>query len=127
MRTSLVLSMILLAATIAVGCYSAGEMESLSQRYVSAAEELRTLARMGDWARAADAAHTYLADWQHTVPLLQILINHEDIDDITLDLERLQAAIEAREAAQCLEICAELRENARHIYHRDAFTLGNVL
>ena len=61
------------------------------------------------------------------MPWLQILINHDDIDDVTLALERLQAAIVAQEQSGCFEACAELRENARHIYHRDAFTLGNVL
>ena len=38
-----------------------------------------------------------------------------------------QAAIDAMEQGSCYEACAELRENARHIYHRDAFTPGNVL
>jgi len=69
----------------------------------------------------------YMEDWQHTVPWLQILINHEDIDDVTLALVRLQSAIRAQEKSACYEACAELKENARHIYHRDALTLGNVL
>ena len=80
-----------------------------------------------DWPRANETVADYIAFWEGTVPWLQILIDHEDIDDVTLALMRLQAAIEARETADCLTICAELKENARHIYHRDAFTLGNVL
>ena len=69
----------------------------------------------------------YLSSWEETIPWLQVLINHEDIDDVTLALERLQAGILAQEQGACYEACAELRENARHIFHRDAFTLGNVL
>ena len=48
-------------------------------------------------------------------------------DEKEFALDRLQAAIDAREQGSCYEACAELRENARHIYHRDAFTPGNVL
>lgn len=127
MRTSLIISLVLLALTIAAGCLEEAETRRLSDRYVSAAEELRIMTADSDWTRAGDAASAYLDTWQRTVPWLQILINHDDIDDVTLALERLQAAIEAREQGACFEACAELQENARHIYHRDAFTLGNVL
>lgn len=99
----------------------------LSQRYESAAEELRVMTEDSDWPRAEETVAAYREDWRNTVPWLQILINHEDIDDVTLALERLQAGIEAQEQSACFEACAELKENARHIYHRDAFTLGNVL
>lgn len=127
MRTSLIISLTLLAVTIAAGCFSAHEARILSDRYVSAAEELRVMAEASDWQRAGETAAAYLDSWRSNVQWLQILINHEDIDDVTLALERLTASIAAQEQGACFEACAELRENARHIYHRDAFTLGNVL
>lgn len=127
MRTSLVIAIVLLGVTLGAGLMEEGETRILSQRYESAAEELRIMTGNGDWPRAAETVKAYLEDWQSTVPWLQILINHEDIDDVTLALEHLQAAIEAKEQGACFEACAELKENARHIYHRDAFTLGNVL
>lgn len=127
MRTSLVISLTLLALTLVAGIWSAGEARILSDRYVSAAEELRVLTEKADWQRAEETVASYLTSWEESVPWLQILINHEDIDDVSLALERLQAAIDAQEQGACYEACAELRENARHIYHRDAFTLGNVL
>ena len=127
MRTGLWISILLLGATLAIGWWEESENMVLSRRYVSAAEELHTLSEMQDWPRAAEVVSAYIEDWQHTVPWLQILINHEDIDDVTLALVRLQSAIRAQEKSACYEACAELKENARHIYHRDALTLGNVL
>lgn len=59
--------------------------------------------------------------------MLQMLINHEDTDAVTLSLLLLQAAIEAQDVPGCLAACAQMRENAQHLYHRDAFTLANVL
>lgn len=127
MRTSLILSIVLLALTIAAGCWTGRVAENLSDRYVSAAEELRILTGSADWSRAAEVADAYTTGWEQTIPWLQILINHEDIDDVTLSLTRLESAIAQQDAAECAYACAELKENAGHIYHRDAFTLGNVL
>lgn len=127
MRTSLMISLVLLALTIGAGLWAEKQTDILSQRYVSAAEELRIMAEKSDWQRARETAAAYMASWMDAKPWLQVLINHDDIDDVTLALTRLQAAIEAEEQAACYEICAELRENAGHIHHRDAFTLGNVL
>lgn len=127
MRTSLIISLVLLVGTIGGGILEEGETRMLSDRYVSAAQEIRIMAETAEWTRAAETVAAYLTDWQETVPWLQILINHDDIDDVTLALERLQAAIRAQDQGSCFEACAELKENARHIFHRDAFTLGNVL
>lgn len=127
MRTSLVISLVLLMMVIACGMLEEMETERLAGRYVSAAEELRTMAEKSDWARARDTVTAYMQDWESTASWLQLLINHEDIDDVTLALVHLEAAVAAEEQAGCFDACAELKENARHIHHRDAFTLGNVL
>ena len=127
MRTGLWIAIALLCATLALGWWEECENHQLSQRYVAASEELRMLCEMSEWPRAKSAVEAYLEDWQRTVPWLQTLINHEDIDEITLALVQLAAAIDGQDQSACFEACAELKENARHIHHRDAFTLGNVL
>ena len=127
MRTSLIISLALLILVIGGGMLEEMETEILSARYVSAAEELRVMAEKSDWGKAHETVTAYMRDWEDTAAWLQLLINHEDIDDVTLALVRLNAAVAAKEQAGCFEACAELKENARHIHHRDAFTLGNVL
>lgn len=127
MRTNLLISLVLLALTIAAALLEEKETLRLSEQYVSAAKELRVMMEDEDWAKAEETVTAYREKWQREVAWLQVLINHEDIDDVTLALERLNALIDAQEQGAGYEVCAELEENARHIYHRDAFTLGNVL
>lgn len=127
MRTGLGISVVLLALVIACGCISASLTTQVSIRYVSAAEEMAALVEMEDWQRAGETAQAYLASWEKTQAWLQILANHEDTDDVTMSLKRIAAGIQAEDRSMCLEACGEMRENALHIYHRDAFTLGNVL
>ncbi len=127
MRTSLTVSLILLVLTIAAGVLTAHMVQDLSERYVSAAEELRILTEDGDWARAEAAVDDYLAAWKKASPWLQVLLNHEDADGVALSLGRLQLGIRAKDTDMCRDACAELREYARQVYQRDAFTLANVL
>ncbi len=127
MRTGLMISLVLLVLTVTVGWVEENENRKLSERYVSAAEEVHIMTEKGEWSRARETVDAYLDSWQDTVTWLQMLINHEDIDDVTLSLVRLQAALRAEDEVSSFEACAELKENARHIYHRDDFSLGNVL
>lgn len=127
MRTSAWIAIALLAAVIAGGLLTGGMMQNLSRRYRAAADELRDLTDREDWPRAEQAVAACLDDWRSRVDALQMLINHDDTDDVTLSLLTLQAAIAAQDRAGCLAACAQLREQALHLYHRDAFTLANVL
>lgn len=127
MRTSLAIALILLAVMIAGGCASEGTVKRQSDRYVSAAEELRILIEEAQWERAGEIAGAYRHTWQTTAPWLQMLIDHEDIDAVSLALAHLDAGIRTKDEAACLSACAELREHAGHLYHRDAFTLSNIL
>lgn len=127
MRTSLWIAIVLLVLTLGSGLYTAHRVETLSERYLSAAEELQVMTAAQQWQRADETIQAYMSSWTKTVPWLQMLINHDDADDVTLALKRLQAGIKAQDVPLCLESCAELRESAEHLYHRDAFTPGNVL
>ena len=74
MRTGLWISIALLCATILLGWWEEQETERISQRYVSAAEEMRVLSDKDDWPRAREIAASYLADWQRIV-LIFVKVN----------------------------------------------------
>lgn len=97
MRTSLIISLVLLMLTIGGGMLEENQTEVLCRRYVSASEELRIMAEKSDWSRAKETVTAYISDWEDTASWLQLLINHEDIDDVTLALVRLDAAISAQD------------------------------
>lgn len=127
MRTSITLSLVLLAAVLIGGWVCAQLTGGVSERYLSAAEELDVLTQDGHWLRAEETARAYMEDWEKTEKWLQILCNHEDTDAVSLSMKKVQSGVEAQDAAVCKEACWELRENAQHIFHRDALTWGNVL
>lgn len=127
MRSGLTVSLVLLAVVIACGVGNIFLTKNISNRYVSAAEELTALSQAEDWPRASETVEAYHTSWKDTLAWLQMLINHDDGDEVSRALERIEAGIQAQDVVTCLEGCSELREAAEHIYHRDAFTLGNIL
>ena len=127
MRTNLWIAMGLLVIVIAFGIWSSGTMDGLSRRYISASEELLILAQDAQWQRAGEVAAAYRESWDQASGWLQMLIVHEELDAVDMALKRIHAGIWAQDQALCYEACAELRENAEHLSHRDAFTLGNIL
>ena len=127
MKSSLTISLVLLAVVIVCGVMNIYLTKDISSRYVSAAEELRVLTKDEQWTRAAETVEAYHQSWKGTLEWLQMLINHSDGDEVSRALERIEAGIQDQDVGTCLEGCSELKEAAEHIYHRDAFTLGNIL
>lgn len=127
MRSRLVISAVLLAVVLACGWGNIRLTKGISQRYIAAAEELKTMVQAEDWLRVEETAQAYHDTWRDTLNWLQMLINHADGDEVSYALESIQAGAQAQDTVTCLVACAQLREAAEHIYHRDAFTLGNIL
>lgn len=127
MKTSLWVAIGLLVIVIAFGVWSSSTMDRLSQRYISASEELLVLTQDEQWQRAQEVTDAYRESWDGVSAWLQVLIVHEELDAVDIALKRIDAGIRAQDPSLCFEGCAELRENAEHLSHRDAFTLGNVL
>lgn len=127
MKTGLWISLLLLVVLLAGGAAMEGATSQLSQRYLSAAEELYILIQQQQWQRAGETARAYLESWEHTKGWIQLLIEHEDTDAISVALERILAGVDCRAVTECLLSCADLREAAHHLHHRSAFTLTNIL
>lgn len=127
MRTNFWVAIALLVVVIAFGLWATGTVKSLSDRYISASEELLTLTRDEQWERAGETVQAYRDSWKQTDTWMQMMIVHEELDAVDIALKRIHAGIDAQDQSLCYEACAELREYAEHLFHRDAFTLGNIL
>ncbi len=127
MRTNLFIAALLLVLTIGGGIASAYVTKDVSIRYESASMELKAMVAAEMWDRTVDTASAYLESWEKTTYWLRALVDHDDIDNVTMALGRIRAGALAKDNSLCFEACSDLREHAEHLYHRDALTLGNVL
>lgn len=121
-------TIILLAAIIAaLGIASVSISSKISQDYSREAMSIEEDIRKEDWAQAKQGLSSMLEKWEDTCTWLQFWVNHEDTDNVTLALERALAAVEVKDLSTYFQAEAELKEFLRHIYHRDALTIGNIL
>lgn len=127
MRTGTWMAVILLALVLAVGAADAWITAGISQEYTAAAEAMLKAAKKQDWQDVLEQEETVLQSWQEKMEWLQMLVDHDALDDVTMALFSVRAAAETEDAAGAVMGCYQLREAAAHIHHRDAFSLGNLL
>lgn len=127
MRTNWVITLALLAVVLGGSIWLSQRAEAVSRHFADAAEEMRTLTQAQEWDAAALQLRAFQQEWEDTLPWLQMQLNHEDADDLTLAMRTLEAGILTRNAPMCALGCAQMEESARHLYHRDAFTWANIL
>ncbi len=118
---------ILFILIVAIGITSAAVSAGISKDFTSDLQDAEESIRSGGWEEAGAAVKDMAKEWEATCAWLQLWVNHYDTDEVNLGLERLQAALEAQDTALSLWAAAELSESLRHIYHRDALRLGNIL
>lgn len=127
MRTGLVIAACVVAMVLVGGVLNQRTTAAIAEAYVQTAAELHEMCRQKDWQRSMDEVLARRQSWERTEKWLQMLINHEDTDAVMQALGAIRAGIEAEDLASCYAACHQLNEAAEHIYHRDAFTLGNIL
>lgn len=127
MRSAAWIAVIILAVVVGCGVWAADVTTGVSAEYVRVADELLALTQKQDWQRASQVLEARRQSWRDTEDRLQMLVNHEDTDAVTMALETIRAGIETADLPTCVLGCRQLREAADHIHHRDAFSWGNIL
>ena len=80
-----------------------------------------------DWNTALMHTEKVYTAWQKKCRLVQLWVNHTDIDHVTESLIDLRAAVISQDLSAALTAYGESVENFGHLHHRDAFTLRNIL
>ena len=123
----MVIALALLAIVLVGGTFMALRAAEVSETFTDAAEDLRGLVLAGQWEEAVRRLTAYRLAWEEMLPGLQMQIDHEATDDVTLALEHIAAGLESQSLPLSLLGCRNLRESASHLHHRDAFTWENIL
>jgi Na+(H+)/acetate symporter ActP len=118
---------ILLVFIVAVGIASTVISSKVSRDFTQDLTMAEESIRKENWEEAKKAVEAMRNEWEKTCQWLQLWVNHDDTDDVSLSIEQLAAAIEVKDVHMSLIISAELGESLRHIYHRDALRFSNIM
>ena len=115
------------ALILCIGIFCGAYSSRISEEMQARVSTVASLAEEADTAQALARTRDLMGDWEKRSGLITMWVNHEDVDEVSLGLERLLVALEAEEPFFARLYLAQLQEALSHIYHRDAFQLKNIL
>ena len=127
MKRQLILSLVLLFFVLLVGLVCETSSHRIASAFQNDMLAVASALAEEDTDAALRAAERIHADWHKKSRLVQMWVNHADIDHVTESLLDLRAALISRDFSAALSAYARCVENFGHLHHRDAFTLRNLL
>jgi len=127
MKRQLILTVSLLVVTLLLGIACEYGGFRVARDYQSSMLSVGISLAEENWDHALRRTESIHADWQKKSRVVQLWVNHADIDHVTESLIALRSAIIARDLPGALSAYGVCVENFGHLHHRDAFTLRNIL
>ncbi len=115
------------ALMLALGLYCGAYSKGVSEEMQGQVREMRGEIQAGSLETALRRTADMRRGWEEKSALLSLWVNHGDVDEVSLGLERLETALEQEERFLSLLYATELGEAVSHLYHRDALMLSNIL
>lgn len=98
-----------------------------AQTFSREGEYLRDLLEKKDWQNLRQAVEQVTQRWNEREAALQLLIRHQETDDVSEALNKLLAGADAQNDPLCRWALAEFNASCRRLYDRDALTLTNLI
>ena len=127
MKQRIILVILLPLLIVGAGITSMLYTKGVSDALLLSCELTRQAIREEEYPLAAERIEDMQNDWLNRRERLRLLIDHPDIDQVTQMLKGIAASVEAEEQGEALLHAALLDEALRHLSHRDAPTLSNIL
>ena len=127
MKRQLILTLCLLFSILLLGIFCESSSSRIARDYQNDMLSVAMHLSEKDWESALRRTESIHMDWQKKSRVVQLWVNHADIDHVTEALLALRAAIIAEDFSTSLAAYGQCTENFGHLHHRDAFTLRNIL
>lgn len=127
MRRSLIVSLLILAFTAAVGGTCEWYNGDLARRYAEGLLSVSEALSGERWEEAGRQVSALSQRWNREKTWVQLWVNHAETDAVTYALRGLEVSIRERDRLSAWLYYGESGENFAHLHHRDAFTLKNIL
>lgn len=125
MTRMIVLMAVITALIIVSGLLAHRSVRDDSVKLEKNIETVQDSIRAEKWDSASDALDRIRNDWT-AIKTWSALIDHEEIDNIDITITRLEALLEAKEAASALSEAAALRRLVTHIPEREKLSMENL-
>jgi hypothetical protein len=123
----LLLAISILAAVIIFGILSINAYKKSSKNLSDMVSKTSDLAVAGKWSQARTMIDEVAGKWEKTGNIWSLLIDHFEMDNIEMSMEKSKKYIDARDTPLSMAELESLRFMIEHIYEKEAFSLENIL
>lgn len=127
MQRMVIISALAFLLIILIGCFCGIKSREISEEYQLAMEEIAALAETGAWEDALSLALHAEEAWNEKSRMLGMWVNHGDLDEVSRGLLHVKTALSEEKLFETMIYCREVHFALSHLYHRDAFSLKNIL
>jgi len=89
-------------------------------------QEIREDAQAGNWEKAKSGCKTAMLLWKKSMPLLQMLLDHIEIENLDMLFAKTRTLCEQKQKEELFLNLAELERSFYHIEERYAFHWRNI-
>jgi len=119
-----ILAIVLLLAGSSFVSYRS--VETATQTMGALLESVETSITAQQWEGAQEELKTAQQHWSHDNTWWSIILDHQEIDDININMKRLEKYISIQDFSQSLGEVTTLRLLFEHISNTEMFTLENI-
>lgn len=127
MRMRLALCLLIPLVIIGGGAGTLFYTRAISQKILAPLSSIETLALRGDAPALSAHLDALEALWEMHGDRLMLIVDHDVIDCISLELSALRGAAQAHSAAEVCMAARRLRVHAQHLFRRDLPVPSNIL
>jgi predicted negative regulator of RcsB-dependent stress response len=120
---------VIIAIAIFVGfaLWTQHTLDSSSKALAQHLDKLELSVKDNNWGHAANEVKALQQTWSKTKNLWQILINHEEVDNIDSTLAKVKQLVGLKEKADSLSEIAVLKLFVLHIPNKESLSIVNIL
>lgn len=127
MKTMLIAALAVVIATAGICCWSISYIDEATDELSDMAMLLMDYAAGENYAAAAETIVIMANQWTRSLPVLEMLTDHDDLHTVTEHLVEGQTHLRYRHANDFYQSMALLNESLRHIRNAEEFSLANIL
>lgn len=122
----LITMVVIIAIFIGFAIWVQHNLESSAERLVQNLNTLERAIKEDNWDMANNQLDSLNHLWEKTKNLWQILIDHEEIDNIDATLARVKQLVNLKEKADSLSELSALKLFIVHIPQKESLCLANI-
>ncbi len=123
----LIATILILAVFFAMSIYMSHYISISTDRVADKINKLENAIEAQEWQEADKYMDKTTSDWDKTKSIWLTFLEHSEIDNIDIVLARLQKFVSIKKDTEALGEVAELKLLIKHVEHKTAFRLGNIL